>query len=141
MICYICFEPENKKLFVKLNCCNNNYLHYKCLYNTLILCNKTCPLCRKNVNIADYFNIDEIICYFNNMVVFERLEKINKVITTINIEYNIKWYNLHIYYDLDYKLYRFNHLFFYQIFTLYRNYIIILFLVLLLLSSFYICGF
>jgi hypothetical protein len=63
--CCICLENKN---LMKLFCCHN-FIHHKCLVNSLAFCNSNCPLCRKTIhnvlaydknNIKECFDIEVI---------------------------------------------------------------------------------
>jgi len=53
-ICCICLESVNDKMNYKLTCCKN-YIHIECVNQYIDnKNNKTCPLCRKNIEMINY---------------------------------------------------------------------------------------
>ena len=66
--CCICLELTTKcKYNIQLKCCKN-YLHNQCLILLLLNYKSTCPLCRMDIKITDYYdknNFDEEIKCFS----------------------------------------------------------------------------
>ena len=56
-ICCICLESINDKVNYKLICCKN-YIHIECVNQYIDnKNNKTCPLCRKNIEMLNYISL------------------------------------------------------------------------------------
>lgn len=87
--CFVCFDSSNNE-YIKLTCCSRNNIHKKCLLNIFIHFINiqssviTCPLCRQNICIKDYFTLDDAITLFSNnenTFKIEFLNKFNEIIT------------------------------------------------------------
>jgi hypothetical protein len=69
--CFLCFDECESK-YIHLKCCNRNNIHIDCLFNIFIHYmhtnkkNISCPLCRQQIYIKDYFSLDECITLFSN---------------------------------------------------------------------------
>lgn len=56
-MCCICLESINDKINYKLTCCKN-YIHVDCVNQYIDNKNdKTCPLCRKNIEMLNYISL------------------------------------------------------------------------------------
>jgi hypothetical protein len=55
-VCPICYDNPHTPTI--LNCCNSTYC-MKCITNSLIVTNNTCPLCRKKIENIDMFIIGQ----------------------------------------------------------------------------------
>jgi hypothetical protein len=87
--CFVCFETSESE-YTTLKCCNRNNIHKKCLFNiflnylTIQSSIVSCPLCRQEINIKDYFTLDEAITFFSNndnMYKIKFLNKFNTIVT------------------------------------------------------------
>ena len=92
--CFICFEDSDKE-YSTLKCCNSTYiLHKGCLFKIFLVFLKTpfeneimCPLCRTNINITDYFNLEESLYIFEKYDELTRKEYIEKMTMMISHHY------------------------------------------------------
>jgi len=101
--CFICFEESENvgdgrgthKKYNVLKCCNSAYLiHKSCLFKIFLVFLKTpfekdvmCPLCRTNINITDYFNLEESLEIFEKYDESTRKEYIQKMTMIISHHY------------------------------------------------------
>lgn len=73
--CFVCCDSHESE-YITLKCCNKHNIHKICLFNIflnyiqyltdLTIKNSTisCPLCRQDISIKDYFALDECITLF-----------------------------------------------------------------------------
>jgi hypothetical protein len=100
--CFVCFDSHESE-YIKLKCCNRHNIHKKCLFNiflnylqypiTFNVQNSviSCPLCRQEISIKDYFTLDECITLFMECEVSCRqkfITKFNAIITYNYIDSN-----------------------------------------------------
>jgi hypothetical protein len=87
--CFVCFDSSDNE-YIKLTCCNRSNIHKKCLFGIFInFINLkssiiTCPLCRQDICIKDYFTLDDAITLFSNQenkFKIKFLNKFNAIIT------------------------------------------------------------
>jgi hypothetical protein len=71
--CCICLCSECiDKSFIKMTCCNN-FIHKECIFDILLFKHKHCPLCRKTINIKDYFTRKQFIKCINKLTFSKKL--------------------------------------------------------------------
>jgi hypothetical protein len=94
--CFVCFDTLHNK-FINLNCCKKQNIHSQCLFhiflNYLSLQSDkiACPLCRQEIAIKDYFNVDELIesfSYLDDKTKCKFFAKFNNIISYNYIESN-----------------------------------------------------
>jgi hypothetical protein len=96
--CFVCFDSHESE-YITLKCCNRHNIHKKCLFNiflnylqypiTFNVQNSviSCPLCRQEISIKDYFTLDECITLFMECEVSSRQKFINKFNAIITYNY------------------------------------------------------
>jgi hypothetical protein len=100
--CFVCFDSQESE-YITLQCCNKHNIHKKCLFKTFlnyIKCPKelnienstiSCPLCRQDIYIKDYFILDECITIFteyNDIYKRKFMKKFNLIIAYNFIDSN-----------------------------------------------------
>jgi hypothetical protein len=100
--CFICFDSRESE-YITLKCCNRHNIHKTCLFNIFLnyvqypidLSVKnsviSCPLCRQEISITDYFTLDECIALFMEYEVSYKKKfmiKFNAIITYNYIDSN-----------------------------------------------------
>lgn len=94
--CFLCFDKSCNK-FILLKCCNRHNIHEQCLFtiflNYLSLQSDkiSCPLCRQDMILKDYFTLDKSIELFSELNEQDKhkfFTKFNNVITYNYIESN-----------------------------------------------------
>jgi hypothetical protein len=94
--CFVCFDkPDNR--FISLKCCNRQNIHEQCLFNIFLnyLPSQgntiSCPLCRQNIILKDYFTLDKSIELFSSLNEHDKhkfFPKFNAIISYNYIESN-----------------------------------------------------
>lgn len=84
--CYICLHNDGNLL--KMKCCLQP-VHEYCLFETFINRYKTCPMCRKNINVKDYFTSNSFKKCVNEMSLYNRCKYVESI-STLYGELNIQ---------------------------------------------------
>lgn len=76
--CCICLneEPDYKKIITK--CCKN-MIHQRCLFQIIIHGHNSCPLCRQDLIIKEYFTRTEFISYTRQLTLSQRYMYITNI--------------------------------------------------------------
>lgn len=94
--CFLCFDTSDSH-FIELKCCHRQNIHLQCLFqiflNYLQLQSDkiSCPLCRQDISIKEYFTLDDLIEAFsklNEQTKRKFFPKFNTIITHNYIESN-----------------------------------------------------
>jgi len=89
MICSICLDEffdssNNKKNNIKMKCCKN-YLHAECLARLIYCDHITCPYCRDEIILKNYFTDDSFDLVNNNL--YEYNYNINNLNDTNSVSF------------------------------------------------------
>jgi len=63
MTCIICIE-ETQDIYVE--CCNTSY-HKRCFYELLLNNFRKCIICKKNINIKEKVDFEDILTYYEKL--------------------------------------------------------------------------
>jgi hypothetical protein len=108
--CFVCFDSHESE-YITLKCCNRHNIHKKCLFNIFLnylqypiainIQNSiiSCPLCRQEISIKDYFTLDECITLFmkcetsyrqkfsykfNAIITYNYIEVFNQIVVSVD---------------------------------------------------------
>jgi len=99
--CFLCADVSESE-YVQLTCCQRSDIHRTCLFNIFLNClNRPydvmpCPLCRQDIRLKNYFQLNEIIDIFSKYDYGYKRKMLQSFANIINfnfIDYN---HELHI---------------------------------------------
>lgn len=64
--CFICLEKSKSIDFFTMKCCRQP-IHEECMFQLIINSHKRCPMCRKSIDSADYFDQHTFEHYVNEL--------------------------------------------------------------------------